>query len=159
MERKILKILERNPDATVREMARQLRTTEKSVQKKLDSLYKKGIILGKKMIIDWEKAGVQKALALIDVKVSPARDVGFDDIAERVGRFPEVKFVYLVSGLYDFSILVEGKTMQDVAHFIAEKLAPLERVQSTITHFILRKYKEGGMMTTAEEEERLILSP
>lgn len=158
MEIKLLRLLERKPDATAQELAKTLKTTEKRVKAKIGDLTKRGVLLGKRAIIDWEKTGVQNVLALVDVKVSPARDVGFDDIAKRIGKFPEVRFVYLVSGLYDFSIMVEGKTMQDIANFIAEKLAPLDRVQSTITHFVLKKFKEAGIATYKEEDERLLLS-
>ena len=101
-------------------------------------------ILKYKTVIDWTKLGDEKVWALVELKVVPQRDVGFDSIAERIYRFPQVRSVYLASGTYDLAILVAGENMHQVAIFVSEKLAPLENVQSTVTHFILKKYKEDG---------------
>ena len=103
-----------------------------------------GVIRHYKAIIDWEKAGRELVFAFIDVRVSPSRGVGYDDVARRIYRYPEVHSVYLVSGDYDLRVVVEGNTMRDVAFFVAEKLAPLEGVLSTRTNFLLKKYKSDG---------------
>lgn len=158
MQKKILKILEKNARATTKEIATLLNVKEDKVKKCIKEMEEKKIIRSYKTAISWEKLGEERCYALVDVKVSPARDVGFDDVAERIYRFPEVKFVYLVSGLYDFSIMVEGKTMRDIANFVAEKLAPIDRVQSTITHFVMKKYKEEGDIIEEKTKERLPVS-
>ena len=104
--------------------------------------------------------GEEEILALVEIKVVPQRDVGFDAIAERIYRFPQARSVYLASGAYDIAILVTGKTMQEVAIFVSEKLAPLDTVQSTVTHFILKKYKEDGeTFGDRKEVKRLPITP
>ncbi len=111
-------------------------------------------------MINWEKVDKNLVQALIDVKVSPQRDVGFDQIAERIYRFPEVKSVYLMSGAYDLSVAVEGRSLKEVADFVATKLATIDHVLSTTTHFILRKYKEEGVILDDKSEvKRLVVSP
>lgn len=112
-------------------------------------------------MINWDRTGDDKVSALIEVKVLPQRGYGFDKIAKRLQRYPEIKALYLMSGGYDLSVLIEGKTMQDVALFVAEKLASLEHVQSTATHFVLRRYKQDGIELMGEEEtlQRLVVSP
>jgi DNA-binding Lrp family transcriptional regulator len=118
------------------------------------------IILKYNTLINWEKAGEEMVSALIDVRVTPQRGLGFDVVAERIYRFPEVISVYLMSGGYDLSVLVEGKTMKDVALFVAEKLATIEHVQATTTHFVLKKYKQDGVIfEDKEEDRRLVVSP
>lgn len=111
-------------------------------------------ILKYKAKINWQKLGEEQVWALVEVKVVPQRDVGFDAIAERIYRFPQTRSVYLVSGTYDISVLVLGKTMQEVADFVAEELAPLESVQGTVTHFLLKRYKEDGEILEGEEGVR-----
>lgn len=101
-------------------------------------------IIKYKTVIDWQKLGEDKVMALVEIKVLPQRNVGFDAIAERIYRFPQARSVYLASGTYDLAVLVVGNTMQEIALFVSEKLAPLETVQGTVTHFILKKYKEEG---------------
>lgn len=117
-------------------------------------------VLKYKTIIDWAKMGQEEVWALVEVKVIPQRGVGFDAIAERIYRFPQARSVYLASGTYDLAILVAGETMQEVAIFVSEKLAPLEAVQSTVTHFILKKYKEDGeILEGGEGIKRLPVTP
>ncbi len=117
-------------------------------------------ILKYKTVIDWTKLGDEKVWALVELKVVPQRDVGFDAIAERIYRFPQVRSVYLASGTYDLAILVEGGNMHEVAIFVSEKLAPLETVQSTVTHFVLKKYKEDGeIFEGGQGIKRLPISP
>ncbi len=118
-------------------------------------------ILRYKTVINWEKVAEQQVWALIEVKIMPQREVGFDSIAERIYRFPEARSVYLVSGVYDLAVMVVGKTMQEVASFVSNKLAPLDGVQGTVTHFLLRRYKEDGDILDEKEsvQQRLPISP
>jgi len=118
-------------------------------------------IIRYKTIINWERAGEEEVDALIEVKVAPQRDVGFDSVAERIYRFPEARSVYLVSGTYDLAVIVTGKTMREVAAFVSEKLAPMESVQATVTHFLLKRYKEDGEIFEGHEEvkRRLPVTP
>ncbi|MFQ5887993.1 MAG: Lrp/AsnC family transcriptional regulator [Candidatus Hydrothermarchaeales archaeon] len=156
----ILEVLQNNAKATVKEIATMTGLSETEVKKKIKNLEKRGVIIGYKTAINWEKAGRESVHALVDVKVTPERGRGYDAIAERIYRFPEVKALYLVSGMYDLSVLVEGKTMKEVAYFVSEKLAPLEQVQGTVTHFLLKKYKENGIILEEKEEnKRLAVSP
>jgi len=131
------------------------------LKRQLGGLRKDGTILKYKAIIDWPKLGKEDIWALIEVRVTPQRGVGFDAIAERIYQFPEVYSAYLVSGTYDLAILVRGKTLHEVAGFVAQKLAPLEEVQSTVTHFLLKRYKESGEVFRAPKElnRRLPITP
>ena len=107
-----------------------------------------------KAMVNWEKTGREEVRALIEVKIQPQREVGFDAIAERIYRFPEARTVYLVSGAYDLAVLVIGKTMQEVAGFVSQKLATLDSVQGTVTHFLLKRYKEDGEILEGEEKPK-----
>ncbi len=109
-------------------------------------------IIKYKAIVNWERLGEGQVVALVEVRLVPQRDVGFDAIAERIYRFPEARSVYLMSGTYDLAVLVAGKTMQEVASFVTQKLAPLEGVQGTVTHFLLKRYKEDGEVLEGEEQ-------
>lgn len=151
-EEEILRILEENARLSDAEMARMVGIEEEEVHKIIAELESKGIIRKYKAVINYEKAGIETVQALIDVKVSPERDTGYDSVAERIARFPEVRSVRLVSGEYDLSVLVSGKTMQEVAYFVAEKIAPLEQVRNTLTHFLLKTYKENGEIYGEEEQ-------
>ncbi len=160
MEEELLRVLEKDARISESKIAEMLGVTEKEVKKKIAEFEKKGIIRKYKTVINWEKFGKEKVYALIDVKVIPQRDKGYDSVAERIMRFPEVKNLYLVSGLYDLSVLVQGDTMKEVASFVAEKLAPLEQVQSTATHFLLKIYKEDGdILVEREKNKRLAITP
>ncbi len=150
----ILKILEENARLSDREIATLAGLKESEVKSIIEELETKGIIRKYKAIIDYEKAGIEAVQALIDIKVIPERSTGYDNIAERISKFPEVKSVRLVSGEYDLSVLVAGKTMREVAYFVAEKIAPLEQVRNTVTHFLLKTYKENGEVYGEEEEGR-----
>lgn len=120
----------------------------------------RGIIKHYKTIVDWERAGVERVFAFIDVKVVPAREVGFDAVAERIYRYPEVHSVWLVSGGSDLRVVVEGETMRQVGRFVAEKLSTLEGVTGTATHFLLRRYKEDqDLFVEVEGDQRLVVSP
>lgn len=158
--REILRILEEDSRFSVDEIASMSGKTADEVREIIAEWERKGIIRRYKTVIDWEKFGEERVFAFIDVKVSPERGVGFDDIAERIYRYPEVHSVYLVSGIHDLRVVVEGKTMKEVAFFVAEKLATIDRVQSTATHFLLKKYKEDGDIFEAPEgDRRLAVTP
>ncbi len=149
-----LKILEKDARTSVDQIATMTGTSSADVAKEIKQAEKDRTILKYKTIINWDKLdnGSSQVSALIEVKVTPQRDVGFDAIAERIYRFPQARTVYLVSGTYDLLILVTGKTMQEVADFVAQKLAPVEGVQGTISHFLLKRYKEDGEILTEKEE-------
>ncbi len=143
--KEIFEILEQNTRATPAQIATMVNKPVNEVEKIIKQAEKDGTILKYKAIIDWSKLGNEDIQALIEVRVTPQRDVGFDAIAERIYQFPEVYSAYVVSGTYDLAIVVKGKTMQEISSFVTEKLAPLERVQSTVTHFLLKRYKENGV--------------
>lgn len=130
------------------------------VKKAIEDFEQRKVIRRYKAVVDWEKAGVERVAAFIDVKVSPSRGVGFDDVAERIYRFPEVRSVYLVSGEYDLRVIVEGEDIRQVAFFVSDKLATIDRVQGTATHFMLKKYKEDNeIFEEPEEDRRIAVSP
>ncbi len=152
MLKDILKILEKDARTTVRQIATMTNKTSAEVAKQIKQAEKDHTILKYKTIINWDKIENEQVSALIEVKVTPQRDVGFDAISERIYRFPQARTVYLVSGTYDLLIVVTGKTMHEVADFVAQKLAPIEGVQSTVTHFLLKRYKEDGEILAEKEE-------
>jgi DNA-binding Lrp family transcriptional regulator len=157
---RILRILERDARTPVSEVATMVGVSEDEVRRIIQDCEQRRIIRKYKTIVDWERAGEEGVVAFIDVRVSPARDVGFDDVAARIYRFPEVRSVHLVSGGYDLEVVIEGPSMKEVALFVAEKLATIDRVNSTTTHFLLRRYKEDGeVLVEAEEDRRLAVSP
>ena len=152
--KEILEILEKDARTKPEQIATMLNKSTSEVEEAIKKAETERIILKYKTMINWEKIGEEEVLAFIEVKVQPQRDKGFDEIAERIYRFPEVRSVYLVSGDYDLAVLVRGKTMQEVAGFVAQKLAPMESVQGTVTHFLLKRYKEDGEIITGEEKPR-----
>ena len=156
----ILEILESNPRIAPREIATMTGITEAQAASKIKEMEKKGIIRKYKTVIDWEKAGEEYVYAIIELKVALRERTGYDAIAERIAKFPEVRSVRLISGDHDLSLTVRGKSMKDVAFFVAEKIATLEQVQGTVTHFVLRTYKEDGdVLFEKERSERLAVSP
>jgi DNA-binding Lrp family transcriptional regulator len=158
--REILELLERNSRLTSAEIGVMLGIGATEVATQITAMEQAGVILNYRTMINWEKFGDERVEALIEVKVIPQREVGFDEIAARIYRFDEVKSVFLMSGAYDLAVTVEGQTMKEVALFVAEKLATLENVQSTATHFILKKFKlDGVVMEETEKVERLVVSP
>lgn len=160
LELKILHFLERDAKMSVKSIAVMLDVDEDVVRQIIEKLERDKVILGYSTIINWERYGTNGVTAMIDVKVIPEREVGFNDIAERIGRFPEVRSVSLMSGTYDLSVVVAGKDMRDIARFISHKLSALDRVQSTTTHFILKHYKqEGFVFEEPQEDRRLVISP
>jgi len=159
--KEIFEILEQNARATPEQIATMVDKPVSEVEKIITQAEKDGSILRYKAIINWPKLGEEDIQALIEVRVTPQRDVGFDDIAERIYQFPEVHSAYVVSGTYDLAILVKGKNMHEISNFVTEKLAPLERVQSTVTHFLLKRYKENGETFHLHKEvnRRLPITP
>lgn len=151
MKNKILKLLEDDARLTERQLAIMLDTDEASIKAEIESLEQSGTILGYKTLIDWEKTDRESVCAMIDVKLTPQRDRGFDRVAEKIYNYPEVQAVYLMSGAYDLSVLIEGKTMKEVAYFVSQKLSTIDSVTSTATHFVLHKYKDKGVLYDAPE--------
>ena len=143
---KILKLLEDDATLTPEQIAVMLSKEVGDIKKAIEKYEKNGVILGYKAIIDWDKTDREYVSALIEVKVTPQRDSGFDRIAEKIYNYPEVQSLYLMSGGFDFALIIEGKTMKEVDYFVAQKLAPIEFVTSTATHFVLKKYKDKGVV-------------
>jgi len=157
---KLLQILERNALLTPDKLAQMLGIPVDEVRRKIENFEKEGIILGYKAIVNHGTEVKDHVKAVIEVRVSPEREGGFDRTAERISKFDEVSSCYLMSGGYDILIFVEGKTLQEVASFVSSKLATLDRVQSTATHFILKTYKEQGiLMAQFAREERMAVTP
>ena len=155
----ILKYIEKHSRVELGELAVLLGVEETDVANEMAEMEKEKIICGYHTLIDWDKTGEEKVTALIEVKVTPQRDMGFDKIAERIYQYNEVEAVYLMSGSFDFTIILEGKTMRQVALFVSEKLSPIESVLSTSTHFILKKYKDHGtIMQKEDKDERMLIS-
>ena len=144
--KKLLRLLEENSRLTVDELALLCQKEKGEIADMIEQYEKDGVILGYKALIDWDKTDLEYVSALIELKVTPQRDRGFDKVAERISNYPEVKSVYLMSGGFDLALLIEGKTMKEVAFFVARKLAALEDVTSTATHFVLRKFKDKGVI-------------
>jgi len=157
----ILEILEKNSKATPEEIGRMLNMTPRAVKSAIKKLEKDGVILKYKTVINKEIVRDENSdvRALIEVRVAPQKNLGFDHLAERIYRFPEVASCYLMSGTYDLLVVVEGKNIHTVSNFVAEKLAPMENVRGTVTHFILKKYKEDGdILKTPERSKRPAIS-
>jgi len=158
--REILELLEEDGRMRPEEIAVRLGRDVDWVISTLRQLEEEKVILGYKALVNWDRIGGNGVTAIIDVKVTPEREVGFDKVAERIYRFPQVRSVYLMSGTYDLSVVIEGKTMKEVAFFVAEKLATLEFVQGTTTHFVLKKYKQDGVVFEESEKDfRLVVTP
>lgn len=150
----IFKILEGNARASYDEIAAMTEQSPEQVEEIVRGAENDGTIVKYKTLVNWQKLAEEQVWALIEVKVAPQRDVGFDAIAERIYRFPEARFVYLMSGTFDLAVMVVGPTMQEVASFVSQKLAPLEGVQGTVTHFILKRYKEDGEILAENGESK-----
>lgn len=150
----ILQLLEKNAHLTPADIAVMLGTNEQEVAAKITEYEKNGTILGYHALIDWDKTDREYVSAFIELKVEPTRDRGFDRIAEQIYRYPEVQSVQLMSSAgYDLMLTMEGKTMKDIAYFVAYKLATLEDVRSTATHFVLKKYKDKGIVYSAPKRD------
>ena len=158
--KQIFEALEKDARLTPEQISTMTGISVAEVKKSIKKAEEDRAVLKYKTVIDWAKLGEEQVWALVEVKVVPQRDVGFDAIAERIYRFPQARSVYLASGTYDLAVLVAGKSMQEIAVFVSQKLAPLETVQGTVTHFILKKYKEDGeIFEGGEGIKRLPITP
>ncbi len=158
--KELLELLEKDHRLTVEQLSVMLNKPAKEIAKMINQLEEQNIIVKYQTIINWEKAGVDTVTAIIAVKTTPQREVGFDAIAERIYRFPEVRSVYLMSGAYDLLVMLEGNTLKEVALFVSTKLSTIEGVVGTTTHFMLKKYKEAGVIISdREKDHRLVVSP
>ena len=153
MRDELLTIIEKNSRIDLKELAVILGAEEIDVINELATLESEGIICGYHTMIDWEKTDIEKVSALIEVRVTPQRGQGFDNMAERIQKYPEVQSVYLMSGGYDLMIILEGKTLREVSSFVSNKLSALDTVLSTATHFILKKYKDHGTILAKKYED------
>ena len=160
MREKILAIIEKNSRIDLKDLAALLGESESAVANEIADMEKENIICGYHTMINWDNTGNEKVIALIEVKVTPQRGMGFDKIAERIYQYSEVNSVYLMSGAFDFTVIIEGKTMREVAQFVSEKLSPMDSVLSTATHFVLKKYKDHGtVMYEKPGDERMMITP
>lgn len=155
MKSELLKLLSRNARYTSAQLAVMLGKTEDEVNAEISKLERNGIIRGYKAVIDWEKLDGAYVSAIIELNVVPKADLGFEEVAERVMSYSEVESVYLMSGVYDLNVVVKGKTLQDVARFVARELATIDSVTSTTTHFVMRRYKEMDVnLCDGREDDR-----
>jgi len=143
-DQEILHLLEGNGRIPLRELATSLALPEDEVEERIRALEESRVIRKYTAVIDWERAGATRVSAIIDLKIAPERDFGYDKIAERVARFRQVKALYLVSGVYDLQLLVTGKDMNEVSRFVSEQVAPMDHIRETATHIIMKIYKENG---------------
>ena len=158
-DREILHLLEENGRLPARDLAASLALPEAEVEGRIRALEEARVIRKHTAVIDWERAGNSRVSAIIDLKIAPERDFGYDKIAERVARFRQVKALYLVSGVYDLHVLVSGRDMNEVSRFVSEQVAPMDHIRETATHIIMKIYKEDGTFFFEKEGgERLPIS-
>ena len=159
MREKILSYIETNSRIDMHDLAIMMGTDEATIMNELEEMEQAHIICGYHTLINWEKAGIEKVTAMIEVRVTPQRGMGFDKVAERIYNYPEVNSVYLISGGFDFMVTLEGKTLREVSEFVSDKLSPLDSVLCTKTNFILKKYKDHGtIMAEQRKDERELVS-
>jgi len=155
-DREILRVLESDSRVGAEDLGTMLNLSPSEVQVRVGALEKAGILRKYTAIIDWKKAGEDGVVALVELKVSPEREFGYDRIADRIARFPEVKSLRLVTGTYDFQVIVTGRTMQEIAEFVSGQIASLENIKETVTHIVMKTYKEHGCeLQRSEGVERL----
>lgn len=160
MKEKILTAIDKNSKLSAADLAIMLGSTEEEVASLIKEMEEDTIICGYPTLINWDKVHCERVTALIELKVTPQRGLGFDKIAERIWQFDEVQSVYLMSGGFDLTVILEGKTMREVANFVSEKLAPMDAILSTATHFVLKKYKEHGLpLVQTKTDERMLITP
>ena len=160
MREKILSVIEKNSRIDIEELAVLLGEDEAALANEIANMEKEGVICGYHTLINWEKTKDEKVNALIEVRVTPQKGMGFDNIAERIYQFSEVSAIYLMSGSFDFTVFIEGRTMREVAQFVSDKLAPMDSVLSTATHFVLKKYKDHGtILSPKKKDERQLITP
>lgn len=159
MREKILSIIEKNSRIDFKELAVLLGEKEEDVINEIREMEKNNIICGYHTLINWDSMENEKVIALIEVKVTPQRGLGFDKLAERIYNYNEVNAVYLMSGGFDFTVIVEGRSMKEVASFVSDKLAPMDAIQSCATHFVLKKYKDHGtIISDPKKDERMLFT-
>ena len=161
MRKDILKLIDKNSKMSVHDLAAMLNAKEEEIQAEICAMEADQVICGYTTLINWDKVNDEEAVtALIEVKVTPQRGDGFDRIAERIYKFEEVEAVYLMSGAYDLTVIIHGRNMREVATFVSGRLATMESVMSTATHFILKKYKEHGIaLCETNKDERMLITP
>lgn len=160
MREKILTVMEKNSRISIKDLAILLGESEVAVANEIAEMEKEHIICGYHTLINWDNTSEEKVQALIEVKVTPQRGMGYDKLAERIYQYSEVTAVYLMSGAFDFTVIIDGRTMREVALFVANKLAPMEYIQSTATHFVLKKYKDHGtVLCEQSRDERMLITP
>ena len=153
MREKILAFIEKNSRVDLKELAIMIGVDVSAVINELEAMENEHIICGYHTLINWDKTGIEKVTAMIEVRVTPQRGMGFDKVAERIYNYPEVESVYLISGGYDLLVSLEGKSLKEISGFVSDKLSTLESVLSTATHFILKKYKDHGTILTKKYED------
>ncbi len=153
MREKLLSVIEKNSRIDTKELAVIMGVEEIDIVNELAAMENEGIICGYHTLIDWEKTSIEKVTALIEVRVTPQRGQGFDNIAERIYKYPEVTSVYLISGGFDLLVTLEGKSLKEISRFVSEKLSALDTILSTATHFILKKYKDHGTILEKKYED------
>jgi len=160
MDQQLISLLQQNARASTEDLAKELNTTEAAVEQKIADLERDGVLLGYLAVVDRAKMGGNSVTATIEVRITPEREGGFDRLAVRISKFPEVQSCYLMSGGYDLLVVVQGETLQEVAAFISEKLSTIKGVISTATHFRLKSYKENGVLMVREKRaQRLAVTP
>ena len=161
MNKEILDLISNNAKMPHEEIAAMLSISKEEVEKEVKEMEEKKIICGYPTLINWDNTEDEKVTALIEIKVTPQRDMGFNKVAERIYKFEEVESVYLMSGGFDLTVTIEGRSMKEVSRFVTEKLSTLEYVTSTATYFVLKKYKEHGIIMGEEKkgQERMLITP
>ena len=153
MKYEILKLLARNARYTPEEIATMLGTDSAEVKNSINELEKDGLLRGYKALIDWDKLDDAYVSAIVELNVVPKAGLGFEEVAKKIMKYPEVESVYLLSGVYDLNVVVKGKTLKDIAWFVAKELASIDSVTSTSTHFVMRRYKEMDVELVSQEED------
>lgn len=161
MKKQILDAISKNSRIATEDLAAMLGASPEEVEREIKEMEDAKVICGYPTLINWDNTDCEKVTALIEVKVTPQRDMGFNKVAERIYRFEEVESVYLMSGGFDLTVIIEGRSMKEVSRFVSEKLSTLESVNSTATYFVLKKYKEHGLAMEPEkrETERMLITP
>lgn len=160
MREEILKIIEKNSKISIDDLSKLLGEDKDRITEEIDEMEKENIICGYHTLINWDNTKIEQVIGMIEVRVTPQKGMGFDKIAERIYQYSEVKAVYLMSGAYDFTVILECPTMRDVAQFVSEKLSTMDSVLSTATHFVLKKYKDHGtVLYSKKTDERILVTP
>lgn len=160
MREEILRMIEKNSKIEIGDIAIMMGVSEAEVANEIAAMEREKVICGYYTLINWDHTSEERVSALIEVKVTPQRGIGFDKIAERICKFDEVKAVYLMSGGFDFTVILEEKSMKEIAQFVTSKLSTLDQVLNTATHFVLKKYKDYGVVMMEEEkDERMLVTP